>query len=485
MRKNAYLVLQPSYSAESLTDYNEANGEGSITATTSTTTSVANNCSKAAYSDVEVARLCGHSLIPRSKSDDDGFPLVEFTVQTSSKEDLLSKPSASSGNDEQQHCLGDDAVSSCLEETLVPEIDKFVTTRRPFIKAGSVPCQPLLKSSVSADDVKYFSKTPDINFIKFGTNHEGHLSPYRFEAKASSYRSCPRSISAHNGLKASYQFGSLCNLVTANPYSSSSSIFQPTNHQEDVKSNTYNSSIKKSASHPLIRSVTDNVNPIAENLHRPSIKTYKENSTSPPNVRGNQDKLLHGDMSPSTRTKNSLVETHFKFSQPSSVQPSATRLLVDTPQYYSDVEKDLESSEIYSTDEVIVRHIASEDVCKQLFASDDHPDQSPVSIRQSNENGDSKHSELSNDVQKDLDSDTNGKTTCSDLLAEISSDLAEKHRYTKISNHICEKGSYSLSKFLTLYYHLLTYFLQIVLSSCLRYYNCDQISGWYQMEVYL
>ena len=433
MRKNAYLVLQPSYSAESLTDYNDANGEGSIMATT---TSVANNCSTAAYSDVEVARLCGHSMIPRSKSDDDDFPLVEFTVQTSSKEDLLSKPSSSSGNDEQQNCLGDDAVSSSLEETLVPEIDKFATTRRPFKKAGSVPCQPLLKSSVSADDVKYFSKTPDINFIKFGTNHEGHLSPYRFEAKASSYRSCPRSVSAHNGLKASYQFGSLCNLVTTNPYSSSSSIFQPTNHQEDVKCNAYNSSIKKSASHPLIRTVTDNVNPIAENLHRPSIKTYKENSTSPPNVRGNQDKLLHDNVSPSTRTKDSLVETHFRFSQPSSVQPSAMcRLLVDTPQYYSDVEKDPESSEIYSTDEVIVSHVASEDVCKQLFTSDDHPDQLPVSQRQSNENVDNKHSELSNDVQKDLDSDANGKTTCSDLLAEISSDLAEKHRYTKISNH--------------------------------------------------
>jgi len=376
-----------------------------------------------------VARLCGHSVIPHSISDDDGFPLVEFTVQTSNKEDHLSGPSTSSGNDKQQHCHGDDAS---LEETGVPEIDRYVATRRPFKKAGSVPCQPLLKTSASADNVKYFSTIPDINFIKFGTNHEGHLSPYRFEAKASSYRSCPRSISAHNGLKTAYQFGSLCNLVTTNPYSSSSSIFQPTNHQDDVNNNACNSSIKKSTSHPLIRSVTDGR---TENLHRPNIKTFKENSTSPPIVRGNQYKLLHNDdVSLSTKTKNSVVETRFKFSQPASIQqPLATCLLVDTPQCYSDVEKDSESSEIYSTDEVIVRHLASEDVCKQLFIADDHPDQSPLSRKQSDENVDSKCSELPDVVRKNVESDANGKIEYSDLLAEISSDLAEKHRYV----HTC------------------------------------------------
>ena len=431
MRKNAYLVLQPSYSAESLAGYNDANGEISTTASTGATTSAANSCSIAAYSDAEVARLCGHPVIRRSISDDDGFPLVEFTVKTSCKEDYLSKPSTSSGNDE-QHCHVDDAISSSLENTGAPDIDKFVTTRRPFKKAGSVPCQPLLKTSISADDVKYFSATPDINFIKFSNNREGHLSPYRFEAKASSYLSCPRSISAHNGLKEAYQFGSLCNLVTANPYSSSSSIFQPTNHQGDVKSSAHNSSIKKSTSHPLIRNITDKGYPIAENLHRPSIKAFKENSASPPNVTGNhQDRLLNDCVSPSMKTKDGLVETCFKFSQPASVQPATTRLLVDTPQYYSDVDKDPESSEIYSTDEVIVNQLASEDVCKQLFTSaeDEHADQSPVSQKRSNENVDSKHSELSDGVQKSLDSDANGKITCSNLLAEISSDLAEKHRY--------------------------------------------------------
>jgi len=421
MRKNAYLVLQPSYSAESLAEYND---DDSTIVSTSSTTSAANNCPTATYSDAGVARLCGHPMIAHSISDVDGFPLVEFTVQASHKEN---HPNA---HDEQQHCHGDAAVSSSVETNTVPEVDKSVTMRRPFRKAGSVPCQPM-KTSISADNVKYFSTTPDINFIKFGNNHNGQLSPYRFEAKASSYRSCPRSASAHTGLKSAYQFGSLCNLVTC---SSTSSIFQPTNHQDDVSS-TYNSSIKKSASHPLIRSITGKVNPIAESLHRPSIKSFKENSTSPPNVRGNPDRLLNDSVSLST--ENSLqLEARFKFSQPSSVQQAvATRLLVDTPQCYSDVEKDPESSEIYCTDEIIVSHLASKDVCKQLFvAAECEP--SPV-CQESDEKVDTKSSEASENVETTAATDEKNRITHSDLLAEISSDLAEKHRYVLSMCNFC------------------------------------------------
>jgi len=93
------------------------------------------------------------------------------------------------------------------------------------------------------------------------------------------------------------------------------------------------------------------------------LRGFKSSSLSPAKITGKIS-----DIGKITKPKiNDGMQ--FKFSQPSVAQPVAAYVLeVDSPQQYSDIEKDPECSEIYSIDEVPVSHLASQDVRKQLFA---------------------------------------------------------------------------------------------------------------------
>ena len=394
-RKNAYLVLQPSHSIDSYVDHDQncdqnVNAPGPSTCT-----------------NTEMSRP--HKTIPLSKSEDD-FPLVEFTMSVSVQESA-NKPS----------------TPVCIEqpnnrETATNNDGPIAGKPCNFMTSRSVPCKPL-KSSISADNVKYFSATPEINFIKIGDNHE-QSNPYVFEAKSTHY---PRSVSAHQGLKSAYQFGSSCNLLTSHVDSSSTQGHSKELQGENESTDTQNafkfthvdSSLKKSASHLVICDSADmQKNGTGNSTHHP--RDFKSSSLSPSKITGNTGSIGKG-IKP---RKNDGMK--FEFSEPAVVQPVAAYVLeVDSPHQYSDIEKDPECSEIYSMDEVQVNHIESQDVRKQLFA-DVENDHSEAFPNPKEVDGDNKDNELFGIPLKNPEAST---LKSSGLLEEINSDLAQKHRY--------------------------------------------------------
>ena len=393
-RKNAYLVLQPSHSIESFVDDQDVNPP---VATSN-------------YLPCDKAEMGQHKTIPLSKSQDD-FPLIEFTMSVSVQKSV-NKPS----------------TPVCIEtkETATTNDGPLVGKPHSFMKSGSVPCKPL-KSSVSADNVKYFSATPEINFIKISDNHE-KSNPYKFEAKSTRY---PKSVSAHQGLKSSYQLGSSCNLLTSNINSSSTQSHSKDHHGENGSVDNQNafkfthggSSLKKSTSHPVICNYADtHKNGTGNSTRQPNLRGFKSSSLSPSKITGNTTDI--GNVTKPRNNGNCGMQ--FEFSEPAVVQPVAACVLeVDSPQQYSDIEKDPECSEIYSMDEIHVSYMESQDVRKQLFADaeNDHgvafPDQKEVE-------GGNKDDGLFGSPLKNPETSA---LKSSGLLEEISSDLAEKHRY--------------------------------------------------------
>ena len=402
-RKNAYLVLQPSYSMESFVDQ-DPNCEHS--ASVASSSHLASTCDNTEMPE-------SHKTIPLSK-DDDGFPLVEFSMSTSVQK-CVDKSSTPVGTDHGN------------TKGTVENDGHHFAGRLPNVKSKSVPPKPL-KTSISADNVKYFSATPEINFVKISDSHE-HSNPYKFEAKFTRY---PRSISDHQGLKSSYEFGSGGNLLKSSVNSTSACSHTKDLQDEDSSTKTQNtskftndaSSLKKSTSQPVICNLTTGAqkNTIGISTHYPNSRSFKSSSLSPSKITG--------DTSNYTRPKkNSGMQ--FEFSEPAVVQPAAAYVLeVDTPQQYSDIEKDPESSEIYSTDEVQVSYLESQDVRKQLFTDGEHDHDEVCPPHQGGGGG--KDDKLFGNSLKNTEA--NIPTKCSDLLEEISSDLAEKHRYY---NYIC------------------------------------------------
>ena len=402
-RKNAYLVLQPSHSIDSFVDHDQ-NCDQDVNVPVAT-----NNHLLSTHGNAEMSGP--HKTIPLSKSEDD-FPLVEFTMSVSVQKSV-NKPST-------PICI----KQLDTKDTATNNDGSLAGKPHNFMKSGSVPCKPL-KSSISADNVKYFSATPEINFIKISENHE-KSNPYKFEAKSTHY---PRSVSAHQGLKSSYQFGSDCNLLTSNINSSSTQSQSKDQHGENGAADIQNafefthggSSLKKSASHPVICNFTDiQKNGTGNSAHACQPMGFKSSSLSPAKITGNTSDIGKG-----TKPRNN-DGMRFEFSEPAVVQPVAAYVLeVDSPQQYSDIEKDPERSEIYSMDEVQVSYMESQDVRKQLFADaeNDHgeafPDQKEV-------DSGNKDDELFGIPLKNPETSA---LKSSDLLEEISSDLAEKHRY--------------------------------------------------------
>ena len=398
-RKNAYLVLQPSHSIESFVDDSQTcdqNDSASV---------VANN---------HLPSTCNHTElsgpISLSKSEDD-FPLVEFTMSVSAQKSI-NKPLTLVSNEQQPN-----AKNAAINDAAKTNVPFAGGKRHNFIKSGSVPCKPL-KSSISADNVKYFSATPDINFVKINDNCELH--PYKFEAKSTHY---PRSASDHQGLKSAYQLGSISNLLTSTNDSSSmqqhSEVLhgksKPVDNQNNFKFANGRSSLKKSASNPVICNFADVKKSSATNgTHQGNSRGFKSSSLSPSKITGNIC-----DINAKPRKNDTM---RFEFSEPAVVQPVAAYVLeVSNPHQYSDIEKDPECNEIYSTDEVQVRYMESQDVRKQLFADaeNDHGGAKETA-------GSSKDEELFDNPLKHLETTTYKK--CSGLLEEINSDLAEKHR---------------------------------------------------------
>ena len=390
-RKNAYLVLQPSHSIDSFVDHDQNCGQ---------------NVNAPGPSTRDNAEMSRPQTIPLSKSEDD-FPLVEFTMSVSVQKSA-NKPSTPVCIDQPNN-----------KETATNNDSPIAEKPYKFMKSGSVPCKPL-KSSISADNVKYFSATPEINFIKIGGQHE-QSNPYKFEAKPTHY---PRSVSAHQGLKSSYQFGSSCNLLTSNVNSSSTQDHfkeqqgenESTGAQNAFKFTHGGSSLKKSASHPAVCNFTDTQNNGTGNsaCHP---RGFKSSSLSPSKITDNASNINKG-----TKSRNN-DGMKFEFSEPAVVQPAAAYVLeVDSPHQYSDIEKDPESSEIYSMDEVRVSYMESQDVRKQLFADveNDHCED-PKEV-----GGDNKDDELFGIPLKNPEASA---LQSSGLLEEISSDLAQKHRY--------------------------------------------------------
>ena len=392
-RKNAYLVLQPSYSIESLVDHDQ-DIDASVTISNHFTSTSDNTEASGS-----------HKTIPLSKSEDD-FPLVEFSMSASFQKST-NKPSSPMFS--QRHDT---------EDTVTKHGDALAGELHDL---GSAPCKPM-KTSISADNVKYFSVTPDINFVKTSSDNHVQLSTYKFEAK-SSQCGYPRSISAHQGLKSSYQFGSNCNLLNTDSSTSTQSndLCNENSsvgvHDTFKSTNGKSSSLKKSASHPVICSFADTQTHTGGNnnctLQPKSIRRLKSSSVSPSKCTVN----------PSDKTKPKNKKTQFEFSQPVVVQPVTAYVLeVDSPQQYSDIEKDPECSEIYCVDEVPVDYLPSQDVRKQLFTDTD----SEVFSHQKEVDDGSKDDELFGNPLKNSETSVNRK--CSGLLEEISSDLAEKHR---------------------------------------------------------
>ena len=402
-RKNAYLVLQPSYSIESFADDHDPDFDQNTNA------SVVTNHLTSAHDNAKT--------IPLSQSEDD-FPLIEFKMSASVQKSInkLSTPVCTEKRD--------------IKDTGANNDGPLVGQPHNFVKSGSVPCKPL-KTSISADNVKYFSATPEINFIKINDDHK-KSNPYKFEAKSTPY---PRSVSAHQGLKSSYQFSSTCNLSSTNVNSSSTHNLsenlcnenRSVDAQNALKFTDNNSSLKKSASHPVICDLVDTQKNTTggSGTHHQKLRSLKSSSLSP--------SLITRDTSKSTKPKGNNG-MKFKFSEPAVVQPVAAYVLeVDSPQQYSDIEKDAECSEIYCTDEVPVSHLESQDVRKQLFA-DTENDPADVLPHQKELDGGSKDDELFGNPLRNAE--TNIDTKCSGLLEEISSDLAEKHRYNWPTLHV-------------------------------------------------
>lgn len=392
-RKNAYLVLQPSHSIDSFVDHDQNCDQN------------ANAPEPSTCANADMSRP--HKTIPLSQSEDD-FPLVEFTMSVSVQKSI-NKPS----------------TPVCIEQPnnkdTATNIDSHITGKPcNFMKSGSVPCKPL-KSSISADNVKYFSATPEINFIKISDNHE-QSNPYKFEAKPTHY---PRSVSAHQGLKSSYQFGSSCNLLTSNV--NSNSMQSKEQQGENGSTDTHNafkfthggSSLKKSVSHPVICNFADaQKNGTGNSASHP--RGFKSSSLSPSRITGDTSNIGKG-----TKPRN-IDGVKFEFSKPAVVQPVAAYVLeVDSPHQYSDIEKDPECSEIYSMDEVQVSYMESQDVRKQLFADVEH-DHGEALSNPKEVDGDNKDDELFGIPLKKPEASA---LKSSDLLEEISSDLAQKHRY--------------------------------------------------------
>ena len=406
-RKNAYLVLQPSLSIESFVDESQTCDQSDSASV------VANNHLPITCDRTEVSGP--HKAISLSKSDDD-FPLVEFTMSVSAQKSI-NKP-CTPGSDEQPN-----AKTAAANDTAKTDVRFPGGRRHNFMKSGSVPCKPL-KSSISADNVKYFSVTPDINFVKSNDNREP-LNPYKFEAKSTHY---PRSASAHQGLKSAYQFGSISNFLTSNNDSSSlqkhSEVShdksKPVDNQSIFKFTNGRSSLKKSASNPVICNLADVKKGRTTNgTHQGNSRGFKSSSLSPSKITGNT-----GDKGAKPRKKNTM---RFEFSEPAVVQPVAAYVLeVSSPHQYSDVEKDPECNEIYSTDEVQVSYMESQDVRKELFADAEieHGEAREAA-------GCSKDEELFDNPLKHLETTMTHKK-CSGLLEEINSDLAEKHRYVSV-----------------------------------------------------
>ena len=403
-RKNAYLVLQPSYSIESFVDKDPNCEHSASVAASSHLTSTCDNTEMPG----------SHKTIPLSKGDD-GFPLVEFSMSSSIQKSVnrSSTPVCTKQDDTKDPVANDD--HSC-------------TGRLPNVKSKSVPPKPL-KTSISADNVKYFSATPEINFIKINNDEHKQSNPYKFAATSSHY---PRSVSDHQGLKSSYKFGSGSNLVKSSVnsismYSNSKELCdenRSVDTQNTLKLTNRTSSLKKSTSHPVICNLTGAQNATGISTHYPNSRSFKSSSLSPSKI--TTDNI---DISKSTKPKNHNG-MQFEFSEPAVVQPVAAYVLeVDTPQQYSDVEKDPENSEVYSTDEVQVSYLESQDVRKQLFADAEHDHAEALPPHQKEVDGGSKDDGLfGNPLKNRENTEANIPTKCSDLLEEISSDLAEKHR---------------------------------------------------------
>lgn len=376
-----------------------------------------------------------HNTIPLSK-DDDGFPLVEFSMSTSVQKHVnKSSTPVCTEHGDTKDTVGNDG--------------HHFAGQLPNVKSKSVPPKPL-KTSISADNVKYFSATPEINFIKISDNHK-QSNPYKFEAKSTRY---PRSISDHQGLKSSYEFGSGCNLLKSSISSTAACSHTKDLRDEDrctkiqntLKFTNDTSSLKKSTSQPIICRLTAGAQKSTTGIstHYPSSRSFKSSSLSPSKITGD------------TSNKNTRPKKNggmqFEFSEPAVVQPVAAYVMeVDTPQQYSDIEKDPESSEIYSTDGVQVSYLESQDVRKQLF-TDGEPDRDEACPpHQKGLDGGGKDDELFGNSLKNTEATT--PTKCSDLLEEISSDLAEKHRYySYICVNICIFICVSLSVFLPCLY---------------------------------